>query len=127
MRELILVIEDDELIRSNLFDLLELEDFNVIGAEDGLLGLMLAKEFKPDLILSDINMPHLDGYELLKCLRADSRIAQIPFIFLTSETAPESRSRAQKLGANDYLTKPVNLGKLMEAISINLKSQRIEI
>jgi DNA-binding response OmpR family regulator len=127
MKELILVIEDDEVLRSNLVELLELEGFNVISAEDGLVGLMLAKEFNPDLILCDINIPQLDGYEVLTCLRADSRIAKTPFIFLTSETGLESRFRAQKLGANDYLTKPISIGKLMEAISTNLKIQRIEI
>jgi len=127
MRELILLIEDDELIRSNLFELLELEDFNVIGAEDGLVGLISAKEFQPDLIVCDINMPQLDGYEVLRYLRADSRTAKIPFIFLTFETAPESRSRAEEMGANDYLIKPVQIEKILKVIRINLKSQKIEV
>ena len=127
MRELILLIEDDELIRSNLFELLELEDFNVIGAEDGLVGLISAKEFQPDLIVCDINLPQLDGYEVLRYSRADSRTAKIPFIFLTSETAPESRSRAEEMGANDYLIKPVQIEKLLKVIRTNLKSQKIEV
>lgn len=127
MRELILVIEDDELVRSNLSELLELEDFNVISAEDGLVGLMSAKEFNLDLILCDIHMPRLDGYEVLRCLRADSRTAKIPFIFLTSETDSESRSIAAEIGANDYLIKPVQIVKLLNAIDINLKHQKIEV
>jgi CheY-like chemotaxis protein len=82
MKKLILIIEDDEIFRSIIFDLLELENFNVISAQDGFLGLKLAKQFNPDLILCDINIPHLNGYEVLNKLREDLTIA-ILLLFLS--------------------------------------------
>lgn len=116
MNKLILLIEADSLLRSKCFELLERENFNIISAEDGLLGLTLAKEFQPDLIICDINTPHLDGYGSLKDLRANLATAKIPCIFLKSETDPDSYYYARQLGANDYLTKPIQSDKLLEAI-----------
>lgn len=116
MKKLILIIEDDQIFRAIIFDLLELENFNVISAQDGFLGLKLAKQFKPDLILCDINIPQLNGYGVLNRLREDSTIAKTPFIFLTSDSDTESRAQAMQLGANDYLTKPVKFSTLLAAI-----------
>jgi CheY-like chemotaxis protein len=97
MRELILVIERDEIIRSNLFDLLEFEDFNVISAKDTLVGLRLTKELKPDLIICDLDMPQFDGYEILEHLQGYSRIAQIGSLLLhlkqLQRAAPSSETR----------------------------------
>jgi len=121
MKKLILIIEDDEIFRSIIFDLLELENFNVISAQDGFLGLKLAKQFNPDLILCDINIPHLNGYEVLNKLREDLTIANIPFIFITSDRDTKSRSHAMQLGANDYLTKPVKIRTLLESIAHQFK------
>lgn len=121
MKKLILIIEDDEIFRSIIFDLLELENFNVISAQDGFLGLKLAKQFNPDLILCDINIPHLNGYEVLNKLREDLTITNTPFIFITSDTDTKSRSQAMQLGANDYLTKPVKIRTLLESIAHQFK------
>lgn len=121
MNKLILIIEDDQIFRAIIFDLLELENFNVISAKDGFLGLKIAKQFKPDLILCDINIPQLNGYGVLNRLREDSTIAKTPFIFLTSDTDTESRSQAMQLGANDYLTKPVKFSTLLDAIDNQFK------
>lgn len=119
MKPLILVIEDDEMMRSTLFELLELEDFNVVSAGNGFLGLRIAKEMQPDLIICDLNIPNLSGYRVLQKLRNDLTTAKIPFIFLTSESDADSRRRAMQLGANDYLTKPVALSELLETIKAN--------
>jgi DNA-binding response OmpR family regulator len=116
VKKLILLIEADSLLRSTCFELLERENFNIISAEDGLLGLTLAREFQPDLIICDINTPHLDGYGVFKDLRANLATAKIPCIFFTSETEPDSYYYAQQLGVNDYLTKPIQIEKLLEAI-----------
>jgi DNA-binding response OmpR family regulator len=121
MKKLILIIEDDEIFRSIIFDLLELENFNVISAQDGFLGLKLAKQFNPDLILCDINIPHLNGYEVLNKLREDLTIANTPFIFITCDTDTKSRYQAMQLGANDYLTKPVRISTLLESIAHQFK------
>lgn len=116
VKRLILIIEDDSIYRSIIFELLESEDFNVVSAEDGCSGLQLAQALHPDVILCDINMPNLDGYGVLKKLREDSDTAKIPFIFLTAEIDKASRHRAMELGANDYLTKPVSYGQLITAL-----------
>lgn len=116
MKPLILVIEDDDMMRSTLFEILELEDFNVVSAGDGFLGLRIAKEMQPDLIICDLNIPNLNGYGVLHKLRNDLTTAKIPFIFLTSEGDADSRRRAMQLGANGYLTKPVAISTLLETI-----------
>jgi CheY-like chemotaxis protein len=121
VKELILVIEDDEIIRSIIFEFLELKQFNVISAEDGCIGAQLAQELQPDLIICDINMPNLDGYGVLDKIRRNHSTAKIPFIFLTAEADSDSRERAVQLGANDYLTKPVNIRKLFQAIANQLQ------
>lgn len=117
MSKVILIIEDNKLMRLIIFKLLKSTNFRLISAPDGLCGLQLAKTLQPDLILCDINMPKLNGYGVLKKLREDLNTANIPFIFLTSNADPDSRCRAMKLGANDYLTKPVNRTELLEAIA----------
>ncbi|HEY9596996.1 MAG TPA: response regulator [Cyanophyceae cyanobacterium] len=121
MKPLILIIEDDSTFRSILFELLELEDYNVVSAEDGSLGLQLAQALQPNLIISDIGMPKLDGYGVLKQLREDLTTAKIPFIFLTAQTDSISHQRAMQLGANDYLIKPVSYGQLVVALQNQLQ------
>lgn len=121
MKPLILIIEDDATFRSILFELLELEDYNVVSAENGFLGLQLAQTLQPNLILSDINMPKLDGYGVLKKLRGDLTTAKIPFIFLTAQTDSINRHQAMQLGANDYLIKPVSYGQLVIALQNQLQ------
>lgn len=125
MSRTILIIEDDEIIRSIIFNLLELEDFNVISAVDGLSGLLIAQKLQPDLILSDINMPQLDGYSLLKRLRNDLSTAKIPFVFITSNSGEQSRLKALQLGANDYVTKPLKFATLLKVITNQLKTAQV--
>jgi len=125
MTKTILLIEDDELFRSTLFSLLEMENFNVISAVDGLSGLLLAKELQPDLVISDVNMPHLNGFGVLNKLRNDATTAHLPFIFLTSKSDQETRSQAREMGANAYLTKPVPLNNLLEVITNQLKTRQL--
>jgi CheY-like chemotaxis protein len=122
MKELVLLIEDDEMVRSNLFELLELEDFNVLSAADGFSGLQLAKELQPDLILCDLSMSDFDGFEVLQKLREDVVTAKIPFIFHTSETDYYTQRQAIQLGANGYLTKPVTFEKLLETVTKSMQT-----
>jgi DNA-binding response OmpR family regulator len=119
----VLVIEDEEFLRSILHEFL-LEKFNVLLAEDGWLGLQLAIELKPDLILSDVNLPELDGYKLLYLLRLNFNTTNIPFIFLTADDNPNSRFYAFTLGANDYLTKPFQFMDLLKAIETQLQNHQ---
>ncbi|GAB4201840.1 MAG: hypothetical protein Fur006_54740 [Coleofasciculaceae cyanobacterium] len=114
----ILLIEDDAIIRFGISSFLKLKGFNVIEARNGEIGLQIAKEQLPNLILCDINMPKLDGYDVLQELRKDVRTANLPFIFISAETCTPSCRRALQLGANDFLTKPLNNRELLEAIAI---------
>lgn len=119
----ILVIEDEPQIRNNIQELLTLSNFETMTAPNGLVGWQLLQEVRPDLILCDINMPELDGHDLLKMLRRDDTTANIPFIFLTSnDQHPDLRS-GMELGASDYLTKPVNQQELVRAIYTQLQKR----
>lgn len=119
----ILLIEDNTLVRLSISNFLTLKGFNVIEAKNGQLGLQLAKEQPPDLILSDINMPQLDGYGVLEALRKDLRTANLPFIFISAEICSLSCRRALQLRANDFLTKPLDNSELLEAIAIQINQQ----
>ncbi len=116
----VLVIEDEEILRESILNILEIEGVNAIGAEDGRSGLQMAKEFVPDLILCDVRMPELNGYEVLRALRQDPIVANIPFIFLTAESIQNVVPQGQMLGANGYLAKPFTTAELLEAINQGL-------
>jgi two-component system, sensor histidine kinase and response regulator len=121
----ILVIEDEPQMRKNLQEILTLCDFNAMTACNGTQGLEALNSTLPDLILCDVNMPELDGYDVLRMLRMDTLTANIPFIFLTSNCArPDVRS-GMEMGASDYLTKPVNADELIKVINIQIAKTSI--
>lgn len=119
----ILVIEDEEPVRENILELLENEGFDAIAAENGFIGLHLAREKLPDLILCDVLMPELDGHGVLTALRSESKTATIPFMFISAKTAQMDLKQGMKLGANAYLNKPFTLNELLIAIAINIQSK----
>jgi DNA-binding NarL/FixJ family response regulator len=112
----ILIIEDEPEMRRNLATVLRLEKYQPITAENGRVGVALAKKEKPDLILCDVMMPELDGHGVLQALRENSDTAVIPFIFLTAKSEREDLRAGMNLGADDYLTKPVPKADLLKAI-----------
>jgi two-component system, OmpR family, alkaline phosphatase synthesis response regulator PhoP len=120
----ILIIEDEISVRENIIDLLEAEGHEVVCTENGFLGLLWAIERSPDLIICDVMMPKISGYEVLRALRQDPVTAKIPFIFLTALSEKADIRRAMELGADDYLTKPYTRADLLGAISIRLARQR---
>ena len=119
----ILAIEDEAEIRENIQEILELEGFDVLTAENGKIGVQLAQEHHPDLIICDVMMPELDGYNVLIALRQDPSTIKIPFIFLSAKAAKDDFRKGMSLGADDYLTKPFTPRDLREAISIRLEKQ----
>ncbi|MEB3886104.1 response regulator [Lyngbya sp. CCY1209] len=119
----VLVIEDEEAIRENLVELLEVEDFDVLEAENGRVGVEQAKKHLPDLILCDVMMPKLDGFGVLKELRSQLDTATIPFIFLTAKADRHDLREGMDLGADDYLTKPCSMEELLRAIATRLEKQ----
>jgi two-component system, sensor histidine kinase and response regulator len=116
----ILVVEDEELVRLSLTDILEAEDFKVIAAENGMIGVGLARKEQPDLIICDIMMPGMDGYGVLSALQQDPITTTIPFIFLTAKTDKSAVRQGMQLGADDYLTKPFSRDDLLRAINTRL-------
>ncbi|HEY2341835.1 MAG TPA: response regulator transcription factor [Chthoniobacteraceae bacterium] len=117
----ILLIEDEPQMRENLETILELEGFAVVSAADGNRGLQLARSETPHVILCDITMPGLDGYEVLAALRADPDTATIPFLFLTAKSRKPEIRTGMNLGADDYLTKPISVPDLLGAIQARLR------
>jgi DNA-binding NarL/FixJ family response regulator len=117
----ILVIEDEPEMRRNLATILRLEKFEVSQAENGRVGLDLARKNIPDLILCDVMMPDMDGHGVLQALREDVKTANVPFIFLTAKGEKADQRSGMNLGADDYLTKPVAKDDLLSAISARLK------
>ena len=117
----ILVIEDEPEMRRNLTTILRLEKFHPLPAENGRVGLELAKKERPDLILCDVMMPGLDGYGVIAALRADADTVTIPFIFLTARGEKPDIRAGMNLGADDYLTKPVGKADLLAAIGSRLE------
>jgi DNA-binding NarL/FixJ family response regulator len=117
----ILVIEDEPEMRRNLTTVLRLEQFRPLPAENGRIGIELAKKEKPDLILCDVMMPELDGYGVIAVLRADQETAAMPFIFLTAKGEKPDIRAGMNLGADDYLTKPVTKHDLLDAINSRLE------
>lgn len=119
----ILVIEDEETLRTNIVQILELEDFLTIEANNGFLGIKLAQEHLPDLILCDVMMPEIDGYSVLTALRQNPTTASIPFIFTTAKASKADLRQGMNLGADDYLTKPITADELLSAISTRFERQ----
>lgn len=120
----ILIIEDEDTILQNVIDLLQAEKFEAIGAEEGQLGIHLALNYKPDLILCDIMMPDIDGYTVLTELQKQPRLAHIPFIFMTAKVEREDLRLGMELGADDYITKPFTPVELLSAIRARMKKQQ---
>ncbi len=116
----ILVIEDELTIRENIAEMLEMEGFQPLEAENGKIGLELAMIEKPDLILCDVMMPEINGYEVLMQLRENANTATIPFIFLTAKADKNDFRKGMQLGADDYLTKPCTSSELLQAINTRL-------
>jgi len=121
MSKKILLIEDNLDMRENTAEILELANYTVEVAEDGKKGVLKAKKFLPDLIICDIMMPELDGYEVLYMLSKDDKTASIPFIFLTAKAESTDFRKGMNLGADDYVTKPYEEMDLLNAIESRIR------
>ncbi len=117
----ILLIEDNENIRANTAEILELSNYEVIVAENGKTGLVKAIEHKPDLIICDIMMPELDGYGVLHAVQKNDAIKNTPFIFLTAKTERSDFRKGMELGADDYISKPFSGTELLNAVNSRIK------
>lgn len=121
MKKKILVIEDQAAMRRNIALLLQMEGYEVVSAENGRLGLELARQSRPDLILCDVMMPEMDGYSVVQALRQDPEHATVPFVFLTAKSDRADLRVGMNFGADDYLTKPVVRDDLLAAVQVRLQ------
>lgn len=117
----VLVIEDNEDVCENTVEILTFADYKAITAKNGKIGIEIAEQQLPDVILCDIMMPELDGFEVLKILSENSKTSHIPFIFLTAKSEKADIRKGMNLGADDYLTKPFTEKELLNAIKSRLK------
>ena len=121
----ILIIEDEEVLRQNLKEILTLEGFQVMVASNGIDGLELFQTLNPDLILCDIKMPRMDGYEVLQAIRNLPGGLTTSFIFLSAKVEHDDIRSGMNLGADDYLLKPVNRKDLLNAINRRLEKREV--
>jgi signal transduction histidine kinase len=118
--EKILIVEDDAALLAGLKDILELSGYQVATAANGVEGLAVLGSFHPDLILSDIMMPRMDGYRFFEAVRARPEWVSLPFIFLTAKGEKTDIRRGKQLGVDDYLTKPFDEDDLLVAVRAKL-------
>ncbi len=116
----ILVVEDEQSLRQDIMEMLTYEGFAVVGAENGRAGIAEAQKHLPDLIICDIMMPEINGYDVLAELRKATNTAAIPFIFLTARTDKLDRRQGMEQGADDYLTKPFAVKELLKTIETRI-------
>jgi diguanylate cyclase (GGDEF)-like protein len=125
MSRQILVIDDSAPIHTLVAALLVDEGVEIHSANDGAYGITLAKSLHPDMILLDVEMPGLNGFETCKRLRADPAMADVPIIFLTGVSALEEKVRGLELGATDYVTKPFNSKELQARVRASLRTSHL--
>ena len=124
MKHLVL-IEDNDEIRENTAEILELAGYKVRTAPNGKIGVEMALQEKPDLIVCDIMMPVLDGYGVLHLINKNPELSGIPFIFLTAKTERSDFRKGMEMGADDYITKPFTDIELLNAIEWRLKKSEL--
>ena len=111
-----LVVDDSITVRRVTQRLLERNGMRVMTAKDGVEAMSLLQDHVPDVILLDIEMPRMDGYEVASHVRTDARLADVPIIMITSRMGDKHRARAIELGVDDYLGKPYQESQLLDAI-----------
>ncbi len=116
MAKKVLVVEDNELNLKLFCDLLRAHDYLVEPVRDGREAVARAREFAPDLIIMDIQMPHVTGYELILELKADAELQTIPVMAVTAYAGREDEERIRAAGAEAYVSKPISLARFMEAV-----------
>lgn len=123
--QVIIVVEDEPQIREEVVDWLTFEGYHASGASNGRMALDMIQSNMPDLIISDIAMPEMDGYELILEVRSNPKWAHIPFIFLTAAADRSAMRYGMTIGADDYITKPFTHADVMSAVRTRLKKQEV--
>jgi two-component system, cell cycle response regulator DivK len=116
----ILIVEDNPMIQEILVERLQMRQFNVVTANDGQEGVAVAQQEAPDLILMDVSLPLMDGWEATRTLRGENTTKHIPIIALTAHALIEDREKSLAAGCNDFETKPINFPSLLMKINVLL-------
>ncbi|MCZ8179238.1 MAG: response regulator [Rhizobium sp.] len=116
MVKTILAVDDSKTILSMVTQTLERAGYTTLQAEDGIHGLEVLEGGAPDLVITDINMPRLDGFGFIERIRRSERYRAIPILVLTTENDPQKRERARKAGATGWIVKPFDAAKLVDAV-----------
>jgi two-component system chemotaxis response regulator CheY len=123
-RQQVLIVEDSPTMRQLLiFALRRLKNVDIVEAQDGMDGLRKVSSDHFDLALVDINMPIMDGLKLISLIRGDDNLRSIPIVVITTEGAKEDRDRALNLGADEYLTKPIQANRVLAVVKDLLKKE----
>jgi two-component system chemotaxis response regulator CheY len=121
-KQRILIVEDSPTMRQLLvFALRRLKNVEIVEAQDGMDGLRKVSSDHYDIALVDINMPVMDGLKLIRLMRSEETLKEIPIVVITTEGANEDRDRALALGANEYLTKPIQANRVLSVVKALLK------
>ena len=113
----ILIVEDDPSFSRAISHIIEKEGYDVITASNGMAGLRMAKDENPDLLILDVMLPGLDGFEICHQLRQDPQTEKLPIIMLSAKGQEIDKTTGLKVGANEYLTKPIDRALLLEKIT----------
>ena len=116
MAKRVLVVEDNELNLKLFCDLLRAHDFATEPVRDGREAVASARAFEPDLVIMDIQLPHVSGIDLIQQMKGDPRLARIPIMAVTAYAGHEDEERIRAAGANAYVTKPISLARFMEEV-----------
>lgn len=116
----ILVIEDEKAVQENISDILELNGYNVLVASNGKQGLLISKTIQPDLIITDLMMPIMDGFEFIQKLKQDKSLSRIPVIVLSAKTSNDDVALSINLGVLDFIKKPFNNFELLTSVKRNI-------
>jgi len=116
MKKTVLTVDDSRTMRAILRNVLIEAGFDVVQADDGMHGLEVLLKASPDVIVTDLNMPRLNGFEFVERVRCDARHRAVPILVLTTECDQEKKDRARRAGATGWITKPFDPEKLMSAI-----------
>lgn len=121
-KKVVLIVEDNPKNRKIMVDLMEVHGYVPIEAENGHLGLQMAQNNAPDLILMDVQLPGMDGYETTKRLKANEQTKKIPVIIVTSFAMKGEERKAKEIGADDYVSKPIDIHQLMAKVKEHLEN-----
>ena len=119
----ILVIDDNEDYRAGFIQVLEFEAYTILEAENGLIGLEMIREYSPNLILCDMDMPVMNGIEVLTAVKADPIYAKIPFLIITGHRDEQTLKKSRDLGIEAYLTKPIAIPEFLSTVGHILKEK----